>query len=169
MNNEQDLLKQLNNLPDAANAPDRWSEIRQQIESESATSKQKPWWSMAIAASLLVAAIVSTLFLPEGQQTGTDSVVTTDKKSDDHNQVFALTIQSLQQANATYYAVLGQQIRAEEIWLSEKTRVSLESLRDAQQQYRQVLAQEPDNGKAKQRLFWLYQKERELLRQILVA
>ncbi|WP_223671285.1 hypothetical protein [Kangiella shandongensis] len=172
MSNEQDILKQLKNLPNEAQAPDRWSEIRQQIEAdEKASPKGKPWWVMAVAASILVIVALSPVWLPPSsndlapQITATQSEQNQSEKTDG---TFRLTIQSLQQGNAAYYAKLGSQIQAEGARLPRDTWSSLNSLRQAQQEYRQALIQNPDDYKAQKRLFWLYEKERELLRHLIV-
>lgn len=179
MKDEQDLLKQLKNLPDGAQAPDRWGNIQQQIESErldikTASVKTKPWWAMAVAASVLLIAVISSQFFTGGNglavnnKAQVSNKVTAEQVETIHP-AYRLTINSLQQANAYYYAKLGNKVLAKEVQLSPQTWTSLSSLRQAQQQYRAALVKKPGDSRIQERLFWLYQKERDLLRQIVIV
>lgn len=171
MSNEQDILKQLKNLPNEAQAPDRWSEIRHKIETDEQESpKNKPWWTIAVAASVLVIAALAPVWLPPSSEDQAPQITATQPKqsqSEKTNGTFRLTIQSLQQGNAAYYAKLGSQIQAEGVRLPQETWSTLNSLRQAQQEYRHALTLNPDDYKAQNRLFWLYEKERELLRHLI--
>jgi glucose/arabinose dehydrogenase len=177
MKDEQDLLNQLKNLPNQAQAPDRWQQIQQQIDTEQVetkpkASKSKPWWTMAVAASALLVAAITPIFMEDESHrvTATQTAETgkTLHEKTETNQTYKLTIDSLQQANAYYYAKLGNKVSQQKAQLSPKTWSSLSSLRQAQQQYRAALAAKPNNARIQERLFWLYQKERDLLRQFVV-
>ena len=178
MNQDNDLLKQLQNLPSEAQAPDRWAEIQQSIESD-ALSKNKAGrkphsrWSMAIAACAVFIAALSPWYFEQDKSSVdvVNPVAKTGEGASEQQEVpkaYQLTIESLQQANAAYYAKLGHMVYESDSMVSPKTLASLESLRQAQQQYRHALAEKPQSGRLQQRLFWLYQKERQLLRQLVV-
>ena len=161
MSHDNDLLKQLQSLPSEAQAPDRWPAIEQAIGDDAKSTPQetkRSWWLYAVAASALFIAALSPVFLNQSNTSAINSqpVAQVEEADPKAPAVFVLTIESLQQANAAYYAKLGHMV------------ASLESLRQAQQQYRHALAEKPQSGRLQQRLFWLYQKERQLLRQIVV-
>lgn len=181
MSNDNDLLKQLNQLPSEANAPDRWAQIEQVIESDkpakdysessakSSAKKKQPWWAFAAAACAVLIAALSPLYLEQGKKPG-DSVVTakTVEEQTLTPNSYLLTIGSLQQANAYYYARLGYQIKQGEKVVSVETLDSLKSLRQAQRDFRKALNKQPQSERIQERIFWLYQKERHILRQLVV-
>ena len=175
MSNETELLKQLQNLPNEAHAPDRWQAIEQAIHDDTRNMPQdtkRPWWLYAVAASVLFIAALSPVFLNQSVPSAinTQPVAQEEAEKDQPRtpEVFVLTIESLQQGNASYYAKLGHMVRDGNHLVSPQTLDSLDSVRQAQQQYREALAQKPESGRIQQRLFWLYQKERQLLRQLVV-
>lgn len=186
MSNDKDLLNQLNGLPDEAEAPDRWQAIQQGIDNTH-EQEQPPvierskaaWLAVAIAACALLLAILPIVNKPMVNTPNTISSSSQVVQSSDSNQLqqkseaginpqYQLTINSLQQANAYYYAELGQKVSNSDVQLKTSTWSSLSSLRDAQKEYRHALVQEPNDTKLKKRLFWLYEKERALLRQLVV-
>ena len=182
MKDQHDLLKQLNNLPNEAKAPDRWQDIQRHVEAEQASEqaqerKRQPWWAVAVAASALLIAVIAPKFLGESEHIDSQQLVANNNQQTAVenqgqepaiNPAYLLTIDSLQQANAYYYAKLGHQVSADKVQLSPSTWSSLSSLRQSQQQYRAALAQKPQDPQIQERLFWLYQKERDLLRQFVV-
>lgn len=175
MSNEQDLLKQLQNLPNEAQAPDHWQAIEQAISEDSKnepSEEKRSWWLYAVAASVLFIAALSPILLnlddPAAINTQLVAQADTENEQPKTPEVFVLTIESLQQGNASYYAKLGHMVRDGSHLVSPQTLDSLDSLRQAQQQYREALSQKPESGRIQQRLFWLYQKERDILRQLVV-
>lgn len=177
MSNDNDLLKQLDQLPSEAKAPDRWSQIEQAIElekktkdgAESVAKKKQSWWTYSVAACAVLIAALSPIYIGQDNNSVESVVVTNtvDQQAQIPNS-YLLTIGSLQQANAYYYARLGYQIKQGEQVVSVETLDSLKSLRQAQQDYRKALDKQPQSGRIQERLFWLYQKERQLLRQLVV-
>ncbi|RDX38216.1 hypothetical protein DZA50_00740 [Kangiella sp. HD9-110m-PIT-SAG07] len=173
MSNDNDLLKQLQDLPNEAEAPERWGQIQQQIESDSQPEEGKRhryWWTTAIAASALLVTAISSMFLYETDVVNTPLIVKTTEEPQQPqvSETYLLTIESLQRANASYYAKLGYMLNDSEQTVAPKTLASLKSLRQAQQQYRLALTEKPQSGRIQERLFWLYQKERQLLRHLVV-
>ncbi|GAA0201020.1 hypothetical protein GCM10009123_05450 [Kangiella japonica] len=173
MSNDNDLLNQLNQLPSEAKAPDRWSQIEQAIESERQPQKQakkkQQRWTYAVAACAVLVAALSPLYLEQGNNLDDKAVIVkTVKEQTKTPNSYLLTIGSLQQANAYFYARLGYQIKHGEQMVSVETLDSLKSLRQAQQDYRKALVKQPQSEQIQERLFWLYQKERHLLRQLVV-
>lgn len=173
MSHDNDLLKQLQSLPSEAKAPDRWQAIEQAIGDDAKSTPQetkRSWGLYAVAASALFIAALSPVFLNQSNTSAINSqpVAQVEEAEPKAPAVFVLTIESLQQANAAYYAKLGHMVYENEQLVSPKALASLESLRQAQQQYRHALAEKPQSGRLQQRLFWLYQKERQLLRQLVV-
>lgn len=182
MSKDSDLLKQLNNLPDEAQAPERWQAIQQQIESSNEQEQPRikrskvAWLSVAIAACALLVAILPMVHSPDSVIAGSQIAQSTEDgqpeplhgKDKSLNPQYQLTINSLQQANAYYYAKLGHKVQNNDVQLRASTWSSLSSLRNAQQKYRHALVKEPSDAQLKQRLFWLYEKERALLRQLVV-
>lgn len=188
MSKDKDLLNQLNSLPDEAEAPDRWQAIQQGINNS--TEEEQPvikrskaaWLAVAIAACALLLAILpmfNKIMVNTPTTISSSSHVAQSSKDAESaqpqqkteariNPQYQLTINSLQQANAYYYAELGQKVRSSEIQLKTSTWSSLSSLRDAQQEYRHALVKQPNDANLQQRLFWLYEKERALLRQLVV-
>lgn len=176
MNNDDDLLKQLNQLPSEAKAPDRWSQIEQAVQTEKLPEKQKQrspsWWTFAVAASALLIAALSPLYFNQSnlaeESTSLAATDTTENSPAQISDPYLLTIGSLQQANAYYYAKLGYQLKHGDQVVSVQTLDSLKSLRQAQSEYRKALSKKPQSERIQERLFWLYQKERHLLRQLVV-
>lgn len=174
MSNDKDILNRLKELPDQATAPDHWHSIEQEIvkNQEKPKSHKVAWLAVAMAACALLAVLIPSVKKPNLQQNLQTA------KTDDSQQLngnassltaqFKMTIHSLEQANAYYYARLGKQVKQKQIQLPANTWSSLASLRDAQKQYYQTLSAQPNNVEAKHRLFWLYQKERDILRQFAV-
>ncbi|GAA4362787.1 hypothetical protein [Kangiella marina] len=186
MNKDDELVKQLQGLPNQAQAPDRWQQIQQAIESDAGAEPLQPEhknrhtfrirWGLAVAACALLIAAMSPIYLDQegviqdsaisNQTVISAATDTTPAKT--VPSTYQLTIGSLQQANASYYAKLGYMVSENGQLVSPETLASLDSLRDAQQQYRHALAKNPDSGRLQQRLYWLYQKERTILRQLVV-
>lgn len=166
--NEQDLIKQLNQLPKEIQAKDdlmnsQWAQIKQSIESDSfaqvATeiqpepSRKKWFYPVSAVASLLLVAFIFFLN-PSQQEVGLDLA---QQK----------TIQSLQQANGQYYSLLGNMMQQNQTALPAQFEITLKDLRQAQKAYRMELAQNPENTKLYRKLIKTYQVERKLLRSAL--
>ncbi len=165
---ENDLLKQLGDLPREVEAKDQWTQIKTAIESqpvekepvakvEATRVKTEKTWKMplALAASFLLVAFLAVM-LPK--QTNPDTALELAQQK---------TLQSLQQANGQYYQALGDKMLVESVALPSDLNMTLKDLRQAQKSYRSELAQHPDDTALFKKLIRSYQTERSLLKQLL--
>ncbi|WP_417446967.1 hypothetical protein [Kangiella sp.] len=176
------LIERLQQLPDAIEAPDRWSQIKAKLEAEAATGSdtnadndqvkqathRKFWQPMAAAAVLALAVTLYTI--SPWQQNSTESsmlVETITESATQSHSSFNMTVASLQLANSQYYAKLGYQLDQSQVGLDPAVRQSLKDLRSAQQQYAGALKQQPNDLQLQQQLIEMYQKERHLLQKII--
>jgi len=176
------LVERLQQLPDAIEARDRWSQIRAKLEAEAIeqsstnidnhqakqTTHRKFWQPMAAAAVLALAVTLYTI--SPWQQSSTESSMLaetiTEPATQSHSS-FNMTIASLELASSQYYAKLGYQLDQSQAGLNPGVRQSLKDLRSAQNQYAMALEQQPNNLKLQQQLIEMYQKERHLLQNII--
>ncbi len=176
------LIERLQQLPDAIEAPDRWSQIKAKLEAEALTDSstnadndqikqtthRKFWQPMAAAAVLALAVTLYTIS-PWQQNSSESSMLaetTTESKAPSHSG-FDMTVASLQLANSQYYAKLGYQLDQSQAGLDPSVRQSLKDLRNAQEQYAVALEQQPNDLQLQQQLIEMYQKERHLLQKII--
>lgn len=172
---DKDLIAQLNQLPTSIEAPDRWSQIQDAINSQvsepqiSADKKHwQPWIPVALAACVALFVLIFTLKTNDvASATHIENAPQLVKASDDAiNSQFRMTLESLQQANSFYYAELGQQMEQQAHSVNPLTLKGLKSLRDAQEQYQNALVLSPNDFDLQLKLVEVYQKERKLLKRL---
>ncbi|MCW9028539.1 MAG: hypothetical protein OQJ80_06365 [Kangiella sp.] len=178
------LVERLQQLPDAIEAPDRWSQIKAKLEAEATaqssttadneqakqTTHRKFWQPMAVAAALVLAVTFYTISPWQQNQSPSTTIVnnsTSVQSSTNHVASFGMTLASLELANSQYYAKLGYQLEQSQAGLDPAVRQSLKDLRNAQQQYAVALEQQPNDLQLQQQLIEMYQKERHLLQKII--
>lgn len=179
------LVERLQQLPDAIEAPDRWSQIKAKLEAEASTESstnadndqakqtthRKFWQPMAAAAVLMLAVTLYTISPWQQNQSSSTTIAnnsTVSQSSTNHVASFGMTLASLELANSQYYAKLGYQLEQSQAGLDPAVRQSLKDLRSAQEQYAAALEQQPKDLKLQQQLIEMYQKERHLLQKIIV-
>lgn len=178
------LVERLQQLPDAIEAPDRWSQIRAKLEAEATaqssttadneqakqTTHRKFWQPMAVAAALVLAVTFYTISPWQQNQSSLTTIAnnsTVSQSGTNHVASFGMTVASLELANSQYYAKLGYQLEQSQAGLDPAVRQSLKDLRNAQQQYVVALEQQPNDLQLQQQLIEMYQKERHLLQKII--
>lgn len=158
---EQDLIKQLNQLPKEIEAKDQWAQIQQSIESNSVVqldvephSNRARWFYPASAVASLF--LVAMFFVFSPKETNSAELTLAQQK----------TLQSLQQANGQYYSLLGNIMKQNQSAMPTDLQVTLKDLRNAQKVYRTELAQSPENTELYKKLIKTYRTERKLLKRV---
>lgn len=178
---ENELSEQLATLPSEAPVTDHWQSIKAAIEAADASAnsdvsdlasndesnvvsladKRKPsHWLKAVSsiAAVLMVALVGLQFMssPFAQS----SVMSLDKG-------YMLTVASLEQGNGAYYQQLSALPKAHAVQ-AKSTLHALQDVRAAKELYQNALAQAPSNAKLQKKVITTLQKERKILRSLVV-
>lgn len=165
MMKDNELIEQLQQLPNEVQAPDRWVAIQAAIEHNKQQIAKEPkrsverfnGWkglSYAVAASFVLFA----MGIGFNQYQSANTPVMDSK--------LQMTLASLQKANSFYYSELGYQLEQANAGFDEGVWQSLKDIRHSQALYTQALYLAPANIDLQKRLIKSYQKERHLLKKL---
>lgn len=181
--NDEELIKQLKQLPDEIPAKDSWERIKMsiQIEEKMQTMDLQPQepmqaansrWFKYAASFCLVVVVGSLSWLMRDSNNSlepgfnaTTEVVSTSKAHD--SSLFSKTLHSTQQASSLYYKQLGYSLNNSEVFIDRQTQSALKDLREANKQYLAALKLAPRDRGLQEKILNTYKKERKLLKRIL--